>query len=131
MQQREKAGGPMRHPTIRAFQCLELGPGDDPFAAAAGSLADCIASSSSSGGGCSGSGAPPFELGLPFWADTATGQLWTEKPPQQLVDSRGGLFADEPGLGKTITMVRFSCATSAKDLLACREQSRWMDNTAA
>lgn len=37
-----------------------------------------------------------------FWGDTATGQI-IQDAPLPLQDFRGGLFCDEPGLGKTIT----------------------------
>ena len=119
MQQRERASGPMPHPTIRTFQCLELAPDDDPFVAAPNGLA------------CTGDAVrlADLELGLPLWADTATGELWTEEP-SDLPDSPGGLFCDEPGLGKTITTVgrpctgRCGCAATAgsRGLLETRAQ---------
>ncbi|KAL3136547.1 hypothetical protein ABBQ38_005794 [Trebouxia sp. C0009 RCD-2024] len=40
--------------------------------------------------------------GLPCWVCTATGDFALD-PPARLQDCRGGLFCDEPGLGKTIT----------------------------
>ena len=40
--------------------------------------------------------------GTNFWGDTATGEI-TVEAPLPLQDFRGGLFCDEPGLGKTIT----------------------------
>ncbi|KAL0025980.1 hypothetical protein WJX77_010392 [Trebouxia sp. C0004] len=48
--------------------------------------------------------------GLPCWVCTATGQFALD-PPQALTDCRGGLFCDEPGLGKTITGLALICKT--------------------
>jgi len=42
--------------------------------------------------------------GTTLWGNTATGETQTT-PPQQLYDFRGGFFCDEPGLGKTITIL--------------------------
>nr|XP_024399030.1 F-box protein At3g54460-like isoform X2 [Physcomitrium patens] len=42
------------------------------------------------------------EDGFPFYLDTVSGELSPEKPPE-VHDFRGGLFCDEPGLGKTVT----------------------------
>lgn len=98
MVQRERAhcadSDPVPHPTICRFQCLKLEPGADPF------LACCPPHHSSLPRSSSGLGAP----GLPLWGDTATGRLLTV-PPQGITDCRGGLLCDEPGMGKTITMV--------------------------
>ncbi|KAL4420646.1 hypothetical protein ABPG75_010302 [Micractinium tetrahymenae] len=81
MQGREAKGPPQPHPTIAAFHCAEVAPG----------AAACF------GGG-------PLQPGLPLWVDTATGSCWTEEPPHwRLPDFQGGLFCDEPGLGKTVT----------------------------
>eukprot|EP00884_Botryococcus_braunii_P005336 jgi/Botrbrau1/14803/Bobra.0370s0001.1 len=41
-------------------------------------------------------------LGRTLWANVATGEL-DLSAPEPVVDCRGGLFCDEPGLGKTIT----------------------------
>ncbi|DBA80065.1 TPA: hypothetical protein ACH3X2_007554 [Trebouxia sp. C0005] len=48
--------------------------------------------------------------GLPCWVCTATGQFAVDPPPA-LTDCRGGLFCDEPGLGKTITGLALICKT--------------------
>ncbi|KAL0050649.1 hypothetical protein WJX82_004168 [Trebouxia sp. C0006] len=48
--------------------------------------------------------------GLPCWVCTATGQFALDPPPA-LTDCRGGLFCDEPGLGKTITGLALICKT--------------------
>lgn len=42
------------------------------------------------------------EDGFPFYLDTVSGELSPETPPE-VQDFRGGLFCDEPGLGKTVT----------------------------
>ncbi|KAL4545149.1 hypothetical protein Ndes2526B_g02263 [Nannochloris sp. 'desiccata'] len=42
-------------------------------------------------------------IGTTLWGSTATGE--TQTTPQQLFDFRGGFFCDEPGLGKTITIL--------------------------
>jgi hypothetical protein len=93
MQLREQASGPLQHPTIRAFQCLELRqpPGD-------------------------GDAAPCYTPGRLFWADTATGKLLTQPLPV-LLDSPGGMLCDEPGLGKTITVVSGLAAALLHPLL--------------
>jgi len=120
MQARERASGPLLpHPTIKQFRCAAVEPGghacfqgiDDPIPTDAGS-GQGGDGKSSSGGGSDGSGRTSsssgacrsYQPGLPFWGDTATGELHTEAPPV-LCDSPGGLFCDEPGLGKTITGV--------------------------
>lgn len=41
--------------------------------------------------------------GFKVWGNTATGELLNKEPPSML-DYRGGLFCDEPGLGKTVTV---------------------------
>lgn len=42
------------------------------------------------------------EDGFPFYLDTVSGELSPETP-SEVEDFRGGLFCDEPGLGKTVT----------------------------
>lgn len=42
--------------------------------------------------------------GAAVWCNLATGDVSTEPPPRVL-DFRGGLLCDDPGLGKTITML--------------------------
>jgi len=44
-------------------------------------------------------------IGTALWGNTATGETQAKSPPQQLSDFRGGFFCDEPGLGKTITIL--------------------------
>lgn len=57
--------------------------------------------------------------GLPLWLDAASGEVVTEAPPA-LRAVRGGLFADEPGLGKTITAVSLWVAAARLLLLRVR-----------
>jgi hypothetical protein len=119
MQRRERAQQTLPHPTICALQCLELGADADPFWLIQNTPADSgthPAGASTANGrllppngrtatsGSSGESASAFQLGLPVWVDTASGELRTEAPPT-VRDSPGGLFCDEPGLGKTITSV--------------------------
>ncbi len=79
---RQQAGGEAAaHPFIQAICCSELEA--NSAAAAFGE---------------------PAGPGLPLWLDTASGEVLTEPPPT-LRSVRGGLFTDEPGLGKTITAV--------------------------
>lgn len=99
MQWREKAAGaalPHHHAAVR-LDCAELA-GDGPEAAFA--AADAAA-------GAAGDAAA-LGARLPLWADAVTGALLPEEPPP-LRDFGGGLFADEPGLGKTITAVGLGC----------------------
>lgn len=80
---RESGEPPQPHPSIAAFCCAEVEPG----------AAACFAGAA-------------LQPGLTLWVDTATGGFWTEQPPHwRLPDFKGGLFCDEPGLGKTITGV--------------------------
>lgn len=105
MQEREKATGQVPHPTACCFHCLELGPDDCPF----GAVPECFvaaAQRAGQGGPPSRASCPaPLSVGLPFWGDTATGQLLLEEPEPPW-DSPGGFNCDEPGLGKTIELVR-------------------------
>jgi hypothetical protein len=124
MQQRETAAGRVPHPTIRSFLCLELGPHDDPFTAAPERFAAAARSA--------GPNTPPAPLaaGLPFWGDTGTGQLLVEEP-EPLLDSPGGFNCDEPGLGKTIELVRSCLLLHARSSAwrvprhACLPPDRW------
>ena len=81
MQGREAAHDAPPHPAIAALCCKEVER--DSAEAAFGE---------------------PAGPGLPLWLDTASGEALTEAPPQ-LRGVLGGLCADEPGLGKTITAV--------------------------
>lgn len=83
MQQRERAGQRQaHHPFLQPVKCWDV------EAAADGSWA-------------------PSGPGLPLWLDTASGEVLTEEPPgAQPAEVQGGLFCDEPGLGKTVTGVR-------------------------
>lgn len=103
MQMREGEAPPQPHPTIAAFCCAQVAPG---------------------GAACFVGGAR--QPGLPFWIDTADGTRWVEEPPQwRLLDFKGGLFCDEPGLGKTITGVRSPRRQHAAPvLLLCAQQGR-------
>lgn len=96
MQAREGVAAPQPHPTIAAVRCADVAPG---AAAAFGSAA--------------------MQPGLPLWVDTSTGGCWAEEPPHaRLLDFRGGLFCDEPGLGKTVTGVGRHAAPPACRRLA-------------
>ena len=83
--QQQAGGQAAAHPFIHAICCSELEA--DSAAAAFGE---------------------PAGPGLPLWLDTASGEVLTEPPPV-LRSVRGGLFTDEPGLGKTITAVSRAC----------------------
>lgn len=93
--QQHASGGTAPHPFVQAICCSEL-------------EADSAASAFGQ----------PAGPGLPLWLDTASGEVLTEAPPE-LRSVRGGLFADEPGLGKTITAVSCCCvgATAASLVL--------------
>eukprot|EP00887_Chlorella_sp_A99_P007154 scaffold2.g7154.t1 len=49
--------------------------------------------------------------GTPFWGNVATGELSAEPPPP-VRDFRGGLLCDDPGLGKTVSMIALVCRTA-------------------
>lgn len=107
MLQREHARGPLsRHPTVHAFQAADVEAGaaacfgDGPTSRGGSSVGG--SGSGGAGGGTAGRG--PFQPGLPFFVDTATGEFSTEAPAA-LLSFLGGLYFDEPGLGKTITAV--------------------------
>lgn len=48
--------------------------------------------------------------GASYWVDELTGRVSSERP-RPASDARGGMFCDEPGLGKTITMLALLLAT--------------------
>lgn len=83
--QQQAGGEAAAHPFVHAICCSELKA--DSATAAFGE---------------------PAGPGLPLWLDTASGEVLTEPPPA-LRSVRGGLFTDEPGLGKTITAVSWVC----------------------
>lgn len=90
MQQRERGAAELPHPHVRGLVCLEL-EADTEGAAFGG----------------------PWRPGLPLSLDMASGEARGEAAPA-LRDVRGGLFADEPGLGKTVTAVsRAACCAAA------------------